>query len=286
MAQQAVAESLGALQIEWEHEVIDSKTIFITGGASGIGRAVAQYFGERGWFVGLADVNDAGMEETAAGLSQGQFSIHHLDVTDRGQWNQAVESFSERTQGRMDVLFNNAGIGIGGPLQDMSDDDIDKTIAINFTGVVNGIKAAFPMLQNTPDSCILNTSSAAGIYGSAGLVVYSGTKFAVRALTEGLDVEFREYGIRSRALMPSFIDTPLLDGPVTGGNSSTRDTVKSAGLEITPVIEVAKGAWNAVHNEKLHTTVGKTAKRLAFAARWMPGRLRKGLGLGNQNPDG
>lgn len=256
-----------------------TKSIFITGGASGIGRAVAQYFGAQGWFVGLADINEAGMEETAAGLPQGQFSIHRLDVTDRAQWKQAIAAFGERTGGRMDVLFNNAGIGLGGPLQEMSDEDIDRSIAINFTGVVSGTRAAFDMLRDTPDSCILNTSSAAGIYGASGLVVYSGTKFAVRALTEGLDIEFRPYGIRSRALMPSFIETPILDGPLTGGNSSVRDMIAQAGLEITPVQEVAEAAWQAVHGDKIHTTVGKTAKKLAFAARWTPGRLRKSLGM-------
>lgn len=256
-----------------------TRSIFITGAASGIGRAVVQYFGERGWFVGLADINDAGMEETAVGIQQGQFSIHHLDVTDRDQWKAAIKAFGERTAGRMDVLFNNAGIGVGGPLQEMSDEDIDRTIAINFTGVIDGTRAAFEMLRDTPDSCILYTSSAAGIYGAAGLVVYSGTKFAVRALTEGLDIEFRPYGIRSRSLMPSFIETPILDGPLTGGNSSVRDMIADAGLEITPVEEVAVAAWHAVHDDRLHTPVGKTAKKLAFAARWRPNRLRKSLGM-------
>lgn len=262
-----------------------NKAIFITGGASGIGRAVAHYFGERGWFVGLADINEPGMEETAAGLPAGQFSIHRLDVTDRAQWKQVIAAFGERTGGRMDVLFNNAGIGLGGPLQEMTDDEIDRSIAINFTGVVNGTRAAFEMLRDTPDSCILNTSSAAGIYGAAGLVVYSGTKFAVRALTEGLDIEFKPYGIRSRALMPSFIETPILDGGLTGGNSSVRDMIAEAGMEITPVSAVAEAAWEAVHGERLHTTVGKTAKRLAFAARWMPGRLRKSLGMARTVPE-
>ncbi len=251
------------------------KTIFITGGASGIGRAVAVYFAHMGWFVGLADIDETGLAETAALLPGGQSSTHRLDVTDRAQWREAIATFGEATGGRMDVLFNNAGIGIGGPLEEMSDEDIDRTIAINFTGVVNGIRAGFDMLKATPDSCILNTGSAAGIYGSAGLVVYSATKFAVRALTEGLDIELRDLGIRSRSLMPAFIDTPLLDGPVTGSNQSTRERIADIGMEITPVEEVAEAAWDAVHRGRLHYTVGKTAKRLAFAARWTPGRLRK-----------
>jgi len=261
------------------------KAIFITGGASGIGRAVAVYFARAGWFVGLADVNEPGMAETAAMLPEGQSSIHRLDVTDRAQWRETIAAFGAASGGRMDVLFNNAGIGIGGPLEEMSDADIDRTIAVNFTGVVNGIRAGFDLLKATPGACILNTSSAAGIYGAAGLVVYSGTKFAVRALTEGLDIEFRHHGIAVRALMPSFIDTPLLDGPVTGSNASTRETVTAAGLEITPVEEVAEAAWNAVHGKKIHTTVGKTAKRLAFAARWTPGRLRKSMGMVNRREE-
>lgn len=251
------------------------KSIFITGGASGIGRAVARYFANQGWFVGLADINEAGMAETAAMLPAGMSSIHRLDVTDREQWRQAIAAFGEKTGGRMDVLFNNAGIGVGGPLEEMKDEDIDRVIAINFTGVLSGIRAAFPLLRATPGACILNTSSAAGIYGSAGLVVYSGTKFAVRALTEGLDIEFRQHGIKVRSLMPSFIDTPLLDGAGDGSNRSARELVTEAGLEITPVEEVAQAAWDAVHGKKLHTTVGKTAKQMAFAARWMPGALRR-----------
>ncbi len=259
------------------------KSIFITGGASGIGRAVAIYFAERGWFVGIADINESGMAETAALLPEGSSETYLLDVTNREQWSEVLGKFGAASGGRMDVLFNNAGIGIGGPIEEMTDGDIDRTIAINFTGVINGIRAGFDMLKATPDACILNTSSAAGIYGAAGLVVYSGTKFAVRALTEGLDIELRDHGIRSRALMPSFIDTPLLDGPVTGRNASTRDVVKEAGLEITPVQEVAEAAWNAVHGEKIHTTVGKTAKRLAFAARWMPGSLRRQGAIAQNN---
>ena len=146
---------------------------------------------------------------------------------------------------------------------------------IEFRGVVNGIYAGLPLLRATPHSCILNTASAAGIYGAAGLAVYSATKFAVRGLTEALDIEFADEGIRVRDIMPSFINTPLLDQTVSGTNQSTRERVIAAGLEFTPVEVVAQAAWDAVHGTKVHTVVGKTAKKLAFAAKWMPGRLSK-----------
>lgn len=255
----------------------ERKAIFITGGGSGIGRAVAQLFGARGWFVGLADISESGMRETAALLSAGAHSSHKLDVRDRAAWDDALAAFAQAAGGRIDVLFNNAGIPIGGKLVDLGIEEIERTLDINLKGVLFGAQAVWPYLQKTaPGSCLLNTASAAGIYGTAGASVYSATKFGVRAITESLDAEWAEDGIKVCDLMPSFIDTPLLDhAPNKGSNEDIRGRVQEAGLEITPVTEVAEAAWAAVHGEKLHNVVGKTAKSLAFAARWMPGGLRK-----------
>ena len=257
----------------------DTKAIFITGGGSGIGRAVAQYFGERGWFVGLGDIDSEGMRATALLLPDDRSFCHKFDVRDRAAWDTALEAFSEASGGRIDVMFNNAGIPIGGSLSENSVDEIERCLDINLKGVLFGAQAALPYLQKTaPGSCLLNTASAAGIYGTGGASVYSATKFGVRAVTESLDAEWDEFGINVRSLMPSFIDTPLLEhAPNAGTNSAIRENVKQAGLEITPVIEVAEAAWNAVHANKLHTLVGKSAKSMGFAARWMPGRLRKSV---------
>lgn len=249
------------------------KNIFITGAASGLGREVARYFAGKGWFVGLADINDAGTAETAAMLPPGQSSTHHLDVSDRAQWASAIAEFAELNGGTVHVLFNNAGIGAGGPIQDMTDEDIDRQIAINFTGVVNGIRAAFPYLRR--GSCVLNTSSAAGIYGVAGLSIYSATKFAVRGLTESHDIEWQELGIKSRSLMPGFIDTNIIANVPEGSNMSGKETLEAAGILVSPVEIIGPAAWEAIHGNKVHTTVNKMAKQLAFAARWFPGRLRK-----------
>lgn len=251
------------------------KTIFITGAASGLGREVGRYFAEQGWFVGIADINDQGMAETAALLPEGQSSIHTLDVTDRAQWKKAVAEFGAITDGTMTVLFNNAGIGEGGPIQEMEDAAIDLMIAINFTGVITGTRTCFEMLKNTPDSCILYTASAAGIYGVADLSVYSATKFGVRGLAESHDIELRKYGIKSRSLMPGFIDTNIISGVVEGSNQSGKQQLEAAGVMVSPVSIIGPAAWEAVHGEKVHTPVNKMAKQLAFAARWMPGRVRK-----------
>ncbi len=257
------------------------KAIFITGGGSGIGRAVAQRFAREGWFVGLGDVNVAGLAETAALLPDGASWTTKLDVRDRAAWDEALAQFATVGGGRLDVLFNNAGVAHGGPLADNRQDEIDGLIDINVRGVAYGAQAAYPFLQATPGSCLLNTASAAGIYGTAGFAIYSATKFAVRGLTEALDIEWHADGIRVRDLMPGFIDTPLLHGPAgRDSNVSKRDRVAEAGFEFIPMDEVVDAAWTAIHSDKPHHPVGKLARQLAFAARWMPGRIRKqGRGL-------
>ena len=251
------------------------KTIFITGGGSGLGREVGRYFASKGWFVAITDVDEKGMNETAKMLPEGQSMTYRLDVTDRTQWKEAVDAFGKETGGRMDVLFNNAGIGEGGPIQDMEDADIDLMIAINFTGCINGTRACFEMLKDTPDSCVLYTASAAGIYGVADLSVYSATKFAVRGLAESHDIEFRKYGIKSRSLMPGFIDTNIISDVVEGTNQTGKERLEEAGVLVSPVSIIGPEAWAAVHGDKVHRPVNKMARQLAFAARWMPGRLRK-----------
>ncbi|MCW3838223.1 SDR family oxidoreductase [Sphingomonas canadensis] len=251
-----------------------AKAIFITGGASGIGQAVAKLFADRGWRVGLADVNEAGLAATAAMLPAGMATTHVMDVRDRAAWEKALGDFTAASGGRLDVLFNNAGIANGGELAEMAWEDIDRLVAINITGVINGAKIGYAYLKATPGSCLVNTSSAAGIYGSAGLSIYSAGKFAVRGLSEALDAEWYP-AVKVRALMPSFIDTPLLDTIAPGTNRSARETVRDAGLEFTPLPEVAQAVWDAVQGDKVHAIVGKTARQLAFAAKWMPGALRK-----------
>lgn len=253
------------------------KAIFITGGASGIGRATALEFARHGWFVGLTDIDEKGLSETAAMLPEGQVWTQRLDVRDRAAWDDALAAFTATTGGRLDVLFNNAGVARGGEFTSISHEDHELVIDVNLKGVINGAEAGFRYLSETPGSCLLNTCSVAGLLAGSGLAVYAVSKFGVRALTESLEIEWAPYGIRVASLMPSFIDTPLLEANRTGTNQSVRESVIEAGLEITPVEEVAKAAWAAIQSRETHIMVGKTARRAKFMARWFPGTLRKGL---------
>ncbi|QZH75468.1 MAG: SDR family oxidoreductase [Erythrobacter sp.] len=256
---------------------LEQKSIFITGGASGIGRAIAQHFATKGWLVGIADRNSLGLAETQGLLPAGQCHSYTFDVTDRAGWEAALAQFTAHTGGMLDVLANNAGLPSGGPLIEVTHEELDLLLDVNLRAVFYGAKAGYPYLKAAaPGSCLLNTASAAAIYGMANQSVYGATKAGVKSMTESLDAEWRPHGIKVRSLMPSFIDTPLLQQPPNRSrNTPIRDAVVKAGLEFTPVETVAEEAWNAVHGNKVHTLVGKTAKKLKRVATFFPGQLRK-----------
>ncbi len=253
------------------------KAVFVTGGGSGIGRAIAVRFAREGWFVGLGDLNAAGMEETAALLPAGQAVCHRFDVSDRAAWDAALAAVAEAAGGRIDVVVNNAGISLGGPLEEYETDEIDRILDVNLKGVIYGAQASYPWLRRSaPGSCLINTASAAALFGMANQSLYGACKAGVRSLTESLDAEWAPDGIRVRSLMPSFIDTPLLrNTPNRKRNTQIREVVMATGLEFTPVEEVADAAWHAVGGERLHWLVGKTARKMRLMAKWAPGYLRK-----------
>jgi NAD(P)-dependent dehydrogenase (short-subunit alcohol dehydrogenase family) len=251
------------------------KSIFVTGAGSGIGRATAQLFAERGWFVGLFDVNQEGLEETAAMLPEGQRISMVFDVRDRSGWARAVETFGQATERRMHVLFNNAGVGKGGWIEEMPEEDIDLVLDVNLKGVINGVNAALPLLRETPGARIVNTASVAGVFGAPKLAIYCATKFGVRGLTEALDVEFSRYGVRVVSLMPWFIDTAILDAkPDADSNRRIRDQLVETKTPIYPVRMAAERAWDAAHGKEIHYMVGKEAERARFFARFFPGAMR------------
>lgn len=257
--------------------MVQQKSIFITGAGSGIGRAAAQLFAERGWFVGLFDIDAQGLEETSASLPEGQRFSMALDVRDRSQWARAVEAFGQVTGRRLNVLLNNAGVGRGGWLDEMAPEDIDLVIDVNLKGVINGVVACLPLLRETPGARIVNVASVAGVVGAPKLSIYVATKFAVRGLTESLDAELSRYGVRVASLMPWFVETAILDNRDTNSNRTLRDQLRDAKTPIYPVRMAAERAWDAAHGDELHYMVGKMAERMRFAARFFPNAVRKQL---------
>lgn len=220
-----------------------AKSIFITGAASGIGRATARRFAREGWFVGAFDVSADGL--AALEREIGCFT-RTLDVTDRTAYAAAIKAFGEKTGGKMDVLFNNAGIGRGGPFDEMPWDDVMAVVNVNFVGVLNGIHLAMPLLKATPNALCFTTSSSSATYGMPGIAVYSATKHAVKGLTEALSVEFRRYGIRAADTLPGLINTPII------GPDAPKRAPKEGMFRLIEPEEVAEAVWSAYTSDTLH----------------------------------
>lgn len=223
-----------------------SPAIFITGAASGIGRCTALRFAREGWRIGACDLDRPGLEALRRELGADHCLTGPLDVRDAQAFRAALDAFAAWTGGRMDVLFNNAGILQQGFFEDIPLEDHLATIDVNLRGVVIGTYSALPLLKATPGSCILTMCSASAVFGSPDHSVYSATKFGVRALTEALSVELSPYGIRVMDLMPAFVSTPMV-------NDQTRPSklVKEMGIAHQPE-DIADWAWRAVHDTRLH----------------------------------
>lgn len=254
------------------------KSIFVTGAASGIGAETARHFAKKGWFVGLFDIDAAGLDARVAEIGPDNCVSQTLDVRSRDDWTRALEAFSAATDGQMTVLFNNAGIGRHGWFEDVDAEDADAIIDINVKGVINGVYAALPLLKATTGARIVNVASTAGFIGSPQLAVYSASKFAVRGFTEALDVELSPLGIRVTSLAPWFVDTPILDmGQSADANHKMSDSLEETDMTIYPVSLAAEGAWEAAHGKKQHYGVGKLSNHARFMARFLPGVLRRRL---------
>lgn len=220
------------------------KTIFVTGAASGIGKATALLFGRRGWFVGCYDVDVDGARRVAEEI--GACSSHgRLDVTNEESWRTALPDFEAAGGGRMDVLFNSAGILRMGRFEDVRPDACRLQLEVNVMGVVIGIQTCLPVLERSK-GCIVNMSSASAIYGQPELAVYSASKFAVRALTEALDIELRPRGIRICDVMPGYVDTPMVHS-----QPHRATTLDRMGVKLTAE-DVADWVWKAAHGTALH----------------------------------
>lgn len=192
---------------------LDTKTAFVTGGGSGLGRATAKRFAEEGATVVAADIDAAAAEETVAAIEDdgGTAVAHELDVTDAEAVHAAIDATAE--EHGLDVVVNNAGISHTRTVaEEIGEDERDRVIDVNIKGVWNGCHAALPHLKEQGSGSIINTASFAGVTGVARLSAYSLTKGAVVNFTHSLAAEAGPDGVRVNAVCPAVTDTPLARG--------------------------------------------------------------------------
>lgn len=246
--------------------------VFITGAAAGIGRETSLLFARNRYRVGAFDIDDAGLASLKAEIDGfgGSVVTGVLDVTDPAGWAQCLADFAGES-GRLDILINNAGVLSSGRFEDISLAAHRRMVDINITGTLNGTYTAFPYLRDTVGAQVVNLCSASAIYGQPELATYGATKFAIRGLTEALDLEWAQHDIRVLALWPLFVQTAMVTGMDTGAT-------RSLGIKLTAT-DVAQELWAATRGagrmHKVHYPVGTQAKLFLSASRFSPAWLSR-----------
>ncbi|QFS92064.1 Putative oxidoreductase SadH [Mycobacterium sp. THAF192] len=250
------------------------KVAFVTGGGSGIGAALSAKLVDAGAQVWIADRQFDHAKTLAQRLDASGARAHavELDVRDPAAVRRAIDAVVDAA-GRLDYLFNNAGIGIGGEVDTLTLDDWSDIIDVNLRGVIHGVDAAYPIMIKQGSGHIVNTASMAGLITTSAQAAYSSTKHAVVALSKTLRVEGKTHGVRVSVLCPGVVRTPILTGGEYGHNRSiSRENQQKLGEALRPMDpdEFADQALRAVMRNQAIIVVPRWWKALWYLERLSP----------------
>ncbi|WP_440705938.1 SDR family NAD(P)-dependent oxidoreductase [Heyndrickxia oleronia] len=200
---------------------LENKVAIITGGGTGIGRETALLFAKEGAKVVVTDINQDSGNQTVKDLQANgneALFIHH-DVSNEDDWKKVAKETIDQF-GKVDILFNNAGIYKIKPLAEIELDEWNRLMSINVTGVFLGMKHIMPLMAKQKKGSVINASSIAGLMGSPGHVLYGASKGAVRIMTKDAAMEYAHVGVRVNSIHPGYIDTGMADyaSEVTGSS--------------------------------------------------------------------
>ncbi|WCO66956.1 SDR family NAD(P)-dependent oxidoreductase [Iamia majanohamensis] len=258
----------------------DGRVAAITGAASGIGRSLALEMARRGAHLALSDVDDEGLAETARRAQRTGLTVTtaRVDVADRGE----VEAWAEAVvgdHGGVNLIFNNAGVALGAPVETMAYEDLEWLMGINFWGVVHGTKTFLPHLKAAGEGHVVNISSIFGLAGIPSQSAYNAAKFAVRGFTEALRVELdiERCGVSATSIHPGGIKTNIARNARMGAGmedlgdtdpeQARRDFEK---MFITSAEKAAGEIVRAVQLDRRRALVGPDAKAFDLLVRASP----------------
>ena len=257
---------------------LDGKIALITGSGSGIGRATALLFAEEGACVAVADWNEDSAGNVAREIGSNAIAIK-VDVSVAGEVENMVAATVKRF-GRLDILYNNAGVCIPNMVHDMSEDAWDRTIRINLKGVFLGCKYGLRELMKK-GGVILNTASVAGLEGHCGLPDYCASKHGVIGLTKSIALDYAQYNIRANCICPGNTATNLMQNTLRGlpGEEIERLKMGNAVAPVTPInrigdpFEIARPALFLCSDDASFVT----GQALCSDGGWMGGHIYKVL---------
>lgn len=258
-----------------------NKVAAITGAGSGIGRSLALRLAAEGAELSLSDVNEQGLDETAELVkkqSPTRVTTHKLDVADRGAVHAWAE-FVADSHGRVNLIFNNAGVGLGSTIEGVSYDDFEWIMNINFWGVVYGTKAFLPHLRSAGDGHVINVSSVFGLHAAPGNGTYNASKFAVRGFTEALrlELEMSGGGVSCTSVHPGGIKTNIAKSSRISDNIETFLNKDAAAARksferafITTADSAARTILKGVQHDKRRVLIGPDALATDLLVRLFP----------------
>lgn len=185
------------------------KVAIVTGGGSGIGKAISELFAEQGAFVHILDLDQTGSEAVVAGIRQkgGNAMVHVCSVADQGQVEEIVAKIE-----KVDILVNNAGIAHVGNLEHCAEADFERVFNVNVKGAYNALYAVVPRMKENGGGAILNLASIAAVVGITDRFAYSMSKGAIYAMSMSVARDYMKDNIRSNSISPARVHTPFVDG--------------------------------------------------------------------------
>lgn len=262
-----------------------NQVVVITGAGSGIGRALAQQLDKQGALLSLSDVNQNGLQETLDSLSRKHFS-ELLDVADR----EAVYANAEATEKRFgpaSVVINNAGVAVAQTIADLSYEDFEWVMDINFWGMVYGTKAYLPQLQTHKEAAVANVSSVFGLFSLPTQGAYNASKFAIRGFTEALRSEMAGTGLSVHSIHPGGIRTDIAkNSRFYVGPGQITDQKKASGLfdkvTVTSPQTAAKTIIKGIQRKQERILIGPDARVFDAMQRSMPVQYSKVVSLADK----
>ena len=260
-----------------------NKVAAITGAGSGMGRSLAVLLASRGCHVALSDINEAGLAETVKLLNGTGVKVtsQKLDVSSKDDvfaWADQVA----RDHGKVNLIFNNAGVALGSAIDGGSYEDLEWIMNINFWGVVHGTKAFLPYLKDAGEGHIINTSSVFGLMGVPSQSAYNASKFAVRGFTEALrqELEMQKINVSATSVHPGGIKTNIaraarMDNSVNKLGLSTNSTEKFEKLFSTTADDAAAVIIKGVEKNARRVLIGKDAVAIDLMVRIFPSAYQK-----------
>lgn len=262
---------------------LKDKTAAVTGAASGIGRATALNLALRGCNLAIADMNEEGLSETA-GMAEKygvNISTHILDVSNRDAVYQFADDVKENHK-NVNIIINNAGVGLTAKVSQMSIEDFEWLMNINFWGVINGTQAFLPYLEESGDGHVVNISSLFGLLSMPTQSAYNASKFAVRGFSESLRMELEMYGsnVSITSVHPGGIKTNI----IANSKLQTKEGIFEDQDRATKILEkqfmttadqAAEKIVNGILKNKRRVLIGRDAKMLDLLQRFFPASYQK-----------